>query len=350
LIKHQTSVGFETASAFLARIMALNEKNGITESLTSVPKYGVSNWKQLQSKLSRNPIVKEKKAVSDAKRRLLVVSEEEPTVPGVSPDIVSPEPETIPKSASLRQWEKKLSSRIIGLDCEMVGIGFNGKESVLARCSIVDFHGNVLYDKIVRPKSFVTDFRTKYSGIKKSDFRKKKGSNIATLEECQQFLAALLKGKEPPSSTLLDEDEDEEQEQKRGEREKAGFYDGKPKILVGHALTNDFNVLLLSHPRALIRDTAHYHPYMKEKRNGKFRSRALKDLSYEFLGKVIQQGEHDSVSYRIPSWVYSLYFWLVLCTSLLSRLVNLSFVFLFCLTFLYLFICLYLSLSIAVGD
>jgi RNA exonuclease 4 len=277
--------------------MSLNQQNSLLESSTSVPKYGVSNWKQLQSKLNRNPIRKEKKTISEAKRRLMLVSEEDvSTIPDILSNVLPREPENIPKSASLRQWEKKLSSRIIGLDCEMVGIGFNGKESVLARCSIVDFHGNVLYDKIIRPKSFVTDFRTKYSGIKKSDFRKKNGSNIATLEECQQFLATLLKGKEPPSSTSIEDEDDEEAESKRMDREKAGFYDGKPKILVGHALTNDFNVLLLSHPRALIRDTAHYHPYMKEKRNGKYRSRALKDLSYEFLGKVIQQGEHDSVS------------------------------------------------------
>lgn len=37
----------------------------------------------------------------------------------------------------------------------------------------------------------------------------------------------------------------------------------KDKILVGHALKNDLDVLMLSHPRTMIRDTARYRPYMR---------------------------------------------------------------------------------------
>ena len=37
----------------------------------------------------------------------------------------------------------------------------------------------------------------------------------------------------------------------------------RDKILVGHALKNDLEVLLLSHPRSMIRDTAYYRPYMR---------------------------------------------------------------------------------------
>lgn len=68
----------------------------------------------------------------------------------------------------------------VALDCEMVGIGSNGKRSALARAAVVDFEGTVLYDNYVRPKSFVTDFRTKYSGIRKSDLRV---GHAVTLEE-----------------------------------------------------------------------------------------------------------------------------------------------------------------------
>ena len=53
----------------------------------------------------------------------------------------------------------------------MVGIGASGRQSALARCGVVDFDGNVLYDEFVRPPGFVTDFRTKYSGIRKKDLR-----------------------------------------------------------------------------------------------------------------------------------------------------------------------------------
>ncbi len=41
----------------------------------------------------------------------------------------------------------KMREKVIGLDCEMVGIGENGEKSVLARCCLVDFEGNVLYDR-----------------------------------------------------------------------------------------------------------------------------------------------------------------------------------------------------------
>ena len=47
----------------------------------------------------------------------------------------------------------------------MVGIGPGGLESALARVSIVNFHGNLVMDKFVKPKEPVTDYRTEVSGI-----------------------------------------------------------------------------------------------------------------------------------------------------------------------------------------
>ena len=52
----------------------------------------------------------------------------------------------------------------IAIDCEMVGVGLN--EDALARVSIVDKKGEVLYDKYVKPEEPVTDYRTKVSGIR----------------------------------------------------------------------------------------------------------------------------------------------------------------------------------------
>lgn len=56
----------------------------------------------------------------------------------------------------------------------MVGVGSNAKKSVLARCCLVDWEGEKIYDEFVRPKTYVTDFRTKYSGVRKCDLRKGK--------------------------------------------------------------------------------------------------------------------------------------------------------------------------------
>lgn len=57
-------------------------------------------------------------------------------------------------------------SRYLGLDCEMVGVGADGKRSALARVTLVDFDGRVVYDEHVRPVERVTDFRTWVSGVK----------------------------------------------------------------------------------------------------------------------------------------------------------------------------------------
>ncbi|XP_044518416.1 interferon-stimulated gene 20 kDa protein isoform X2 [Gracilinanus agilis] len=54
--------------------------------------------------------------------------------------------------------------QIVAMDCEMVGVGLL-RESGLARCSIVDYHGLVVYDKFIRPEGEITDYRTYVSGI-----------------------------------------------------------------------------------------------------------------------------------------------------------------------------------------
>ncbi|CAM9930643.1 unnamed protein product [Discosporangium mesarthrocarpum] len=101
------------------------------------------------------------------------------------------------KKETLSEEEK---SRYVSMDCEMVGVGHDGKRSVLARCCIVDWEGIVLYDKHVAPCERVTDFRTFVSGVKAKHLREG-----IPLRQCQSEVAALL----------------------------------KDKILVGHALQND---------------------------------------------------------------------------------------------------------------
>ena len=76
-------------------------------------------------------------------------------------------------------------TRHVALDCEMVGTGYEGEDSMLARCSLVNRFGHVLYDKYVAPQEWVTDFRTKFSGIRVQDVRSEKGySNIVCMKGC----------------------------------------------------------------------------------------------------------------------------------------------------------------------
>ena len=60
-------------------------------------------------------------------------------------------------------------TKIIGIDCEMVGVGHGGKDSVLARVSLVNHFGHCIYDKFVKPREKVTDYRTAVSGIRPKD-------------------------------------------------------------------------------------------------------------------------------------------------------------------------------------
>jgi hypothetical protein len=100
-----------------------------------------SNWSKLKSKV-----------VSTKKKDVAVPAKDE-------------------KSDMSDHLSEKLKANYVGLDCEMVGIGLDGKQSALARCCLVNYDGEVIYDEFVRPPGFVTDFRTKYSGVRKKDLR-----------------------------------------------------------------------------------------------------------------------------------------------------------------------------------
>jgi RNA exonuclease 4 len=145
--------------------------------------------------------------------------------------------------------------KYVALDCEMVGIGPDGKKSALARVSVVDWESTVLLDTFVRVPERVTDFRTKVSGVRAKDIAVK-NENAMNHDEVRLAVGNILQN----------------------------------KILVGHALKNDLSVLLLSHPRKDIRDTARYKPFMRPSGTGggKMRPRKLRDLVLENLGRHIQ--------------------------------------------------------------
>ncbi|KAJ9662391.1 3'-5' exonuclease [Coniosporium apollinis] len=146
--------------------------------------------------------------------------------------------------------------KYIALDCEMVGTGPPpALDSQLARVSLVNYHGHQLYDSYVLPTIPITDYRTAVSGITPALLRKGYARPFA---EVQRDVAELISG----------------------------------RILVGHALKNDLGVLVLSHPRRDIRDTAR-HPKFRALSMGKAPS--LKRLASEVLGVEIQGGQHSSI-------------------------------------------------------
>lgn len=144
-------------------------------------------------------------------------------------------------------------TRALAMDCEMVGVGPKGGESIVARVSIVNQYGKCVYDKFVKPTEPVTDYRTAVSGVRPENL--KQG---AALEAVRKEVAGLLHG----------------------------------RILVGHALHNDLKVLFLDHPKKKIRDTQKYKPFRRQVKSGR---PSLKLLSEKILGLRVQQAEHCSI-------------------------------------------------------
>jgi hypothetical protein len=150
-------------------------------------------------------------------------------------------------------------THVLALDCEMVGIGVGGAVSVLGRVSIVNANGLVVYDSYVSSSPHrVTDFRTQYSGIEKHHL-KGAPSKRSVQDRVRRMISS--------------------------------------RIILGHALHNDLEVLELSHPESHIRDSSKYPPFMRELPCGKLKPRALRDVVRDELGKEIQAGMagHDSV-------------------------------------------------------
>ena len=73
------------------------------------------------------------------------------------------------KSVLVKETAFQGVTRAIAMDCEMVGVGLKGEESILARVSIVNHFGHCVYDKYVKPREKVTDYRTHVSGIRPED-------------------------------------------------------------------------------------------------------------------------------------------------------------------------------------
>lgn len=150
----------------------------------------------------------------------------------------------------------------LALDCEFVGIGAGYRKHMLARVSLVNEFGGVVYDSYVAPQSPVGDYRTHVSGITPQLL-----SGAPSFEEVQSTVAKLIEN----------------------------------RTILGHHLTHDFQVhlipdqqaLKLKHPKTLVRDTARYGPCLRAPKKPK----ALKTLAREFLGVSIQEGSHSSVAF-----------------------------------------------------
>ncbi|MBN3316870.1 AEN nuclease, partial [Atractosteus spatula] len=149
-------------------------------------------------------------------------------------------------------------AKLVALDCEMVGTGPEGRSSEVARCSLVGYYGDVLYDRYIQPLRPVKDYRTRWSGIRQHHLL-----HAMPFPEAQREILQILKG----------------------------------KIVVGHALHNDFRALGYFHPCHMTRDTSR-QPLLKKLANFQAKDGvSLKKLARRLLKRDIQVGRagHSSV-------------------------------------------------------
>lgn len=135
---------------------------------------------------------------------------------------------------------------LIAIDCEMYETT-EGNE--LGRISILNYNGNILYDKYVTTNNKILDYRTKYSGLTQELI-----SNGVSYNEVKQSILQII---------------------------------GTNTTVVGHGLDNDLKVLKLYITNII--DTSYLYINTDGYKVG------LNVLCKKYLNYTIHQGYHDSV-------------------------------------------------------
>uniref|UniRef100_UPI00398E9D0F interferon-stimulated 20 kDa exonuclease-like 2 n=1 Tax=Pristiophorus japonicus TaxID=55135 RepID=UPI00398E9D0F len=153
--------------------------------------------------------------------------------------------------------------KCVALDCEMVGTGPGGRRSELARCSVVGYEGDLVYDRFVLPPNPITDFRTRWSGVRRHHMR-----NATPFKLAQKEILKVLCG----------------------------------KVVVGHAVHNDFKALNYFHPQSMTRDTSKIPLLNRKAGFPEKESVSLKRLTKQLLHRDIQVGQPypGACSPRVP--------------------------------------------------
>uniref|UniRef100_A0A8C8R687 Exonuclease domain-containing protein n=1 Tax=Pelusios castaneus TaxID=367368 RepID=A0A8C8R687_9SAUR len=273
--KHQR---FMDRRALLEQRGLLRPKEGFrTEAMTlRLPKEGLLNREasrcgqpvseDISSIVNNQSVERGNLKLPKLKRALLrsLPGSPESTARQGSPSLSQDADSRLPLPGSTSSGKASLScslqrpGKCVAIDCEMVGTGPGGKQSELARCTVVDYNGDVIYDKYIQPELPIVDYRTRWSGITKKHMQ-----NATPFSTAQREILKILKG----------------------------------KTVVGHAIHNDFRALKYFHPKNQTRDTSRI-PLLNRKAGLPVKiSASLKSLARQLLHKRIQVGRkgHSSV-------------------------------------------------------
>ncbi len=142
----------------------------------------------------------------------------------------------------------------ISVDCEMVEI--TGNRSGLAKCTILDYEGQILFDEYVRPSEQILNYRTRWSGIRSLHMKK-----AIPHKDAVSRIRAIIDG----------------------------------SIVIGHDLIHDFLAIGIPYPVNRTRDTAIFTPLRQVAGLCTRQRPSLRNLSAALLGRQIQHGPHCSV-------------------------------------------------------
>ncbi|TKY89838.1 hypothetical protein EX895_001135 [Sporisorium graminicola] len=150
------------------------------------------------------------------------------------------------ESVKREQGSSKLAPlEIVALDCEL---SYTTAGLTLTRLTLVDEQGDMILDEIVRTRTDIVDYNTRFSGI--------------TAEAYEEQAVFDLPGVRKTMAQFV----------------------GENTVLVGHGLENDLRAIRLVHHKVV--DTVMLYPHA---RGFPFRT-SLRDLTARFLGKIIQNG------------------------------------------------------------
>lgn len=237
-------------------ICAPGSKNSLFSAYNSFVNVGLNKKEKERKRLQ---LSKKKVVMSDLLMSIDDLIENDYPIHLNSPGLIEEFKETLEKLYSSPYYSEWTDTKTIdrdgprtfAIDCEMC-MSENGH--VLTRCSIVNFDGDLIYDKLVKPDVPIIDYLTKYSGITEEKLR----DVTTTLKDVQEDLLNIISSKD---------------------------------VLIGHSLQSDLNVLKLRHPNIV--DTAVIYEH---KAGPPFRP-ALRYLASEYLNVDIQKDTglgHDS--------------------------------------------------------
>jgi len=148
-------------------------------------------------------------------------------------------------------------TKILALDCERI---LTAKGDRLARVSVVNFYGNIVFDTLVKPWAKVIDYREGITGLKAEDLK-----HAPSYPKVAPLLKKIL----------------------------------NDKVVIGHSLSQDFDHLKLNEDeyQCTFRDISQFSLFQKTTggEKGLAYKRKLKDLASDFLNAKIQAGHHSSI-------------------------------------------------------